>query len=61
MRTAYLQQLEQLIDDAGLPGDCQISYKSVFGAVGAYANGEIFMTCGTFGVGGFRREVQHLI
>jgi len=44
MRTEYLYQLEQLIVD------CQISYKSVFGAVGAYAIGHIFMTYGKFGV-----------
>ena len=50
MRTEYLQQLEQLIDDANLPGDSQISYKSVFGVVGAYVNGHIFMTYGKFGV-----------
>jgi TfoX/Sxy family transcriptional regulator of competence genes len=50
MQVNYRQQLEQLIDDASLPASCQISYKSVFGAVGAYANGQIFMSCGTFGV-----------
>ncbi len=50
MRTEYLQQLEQLVDDADFPGNYQISYKSVFGAVGAYANGQIFMTCGKFGL-----------
>ncbi len=50
MRAEYRQQLEHLIDDAGLPANWQISYKSVFGAVGAYANGQIFMSCGKFGV-----------
>ncbi len=50
MQIKYRQQLEHLIDSACLPATCQISYKSVFGAVGAYANGQIFMSCGTFGV-----------
>jgi len=50
MRTEYLHQLERLVDAADLPGNCKISYKSVFGAVGAYANGQIFMTCGIFGL-----------
>ncbi|MBT7757850.1 MAG: hypothetical protein HN732_11020, partial [Rhodospirillaceae bacterium] len=46
----YRQQLEHLVADACLPANCQISYKSVFAAVGAYANGKIFMSCGKFGV-----------
>ena len=50
MRTEYLLQFEQLMDDANLPGDCQISYKSVFGAVEAYVNGHICMTYGKFSV-----------
>ncbi|MBC8240756.1 MAG: TfoX/Sxy family protein [Alphaproteobacteria bacterium] len=50
MGAEYRRQLEHLIADASLPTNCVISYKSVFGAVGAYANGHIFMSSGKFGV-----------
>lgn len=50
MSDEYRRQIETLIDDARLPADCDISYKNVFGAVAAYANGKIFMTCGKFGL-----------
>ena len=47
---AYQRQLEALITATEIPGRCEITYKSVFGAVAAYADGEIFMTCGNFGL-----------
>lgn len=50
MKTDYQHQLERMIADARFPGTWQITYKSVFGAVAAYADGHIFMTCGKFGL-----------
>ena len=50
MRAKHKQQLESMIGDACLPVSYRISYKTVFGAVAAYVNDQIFMSCGTFGV-----------
>lgn len=46
----YRRRLEDLLAGARLPADTEISFKSVFGAVGAYAGGRIFISCGKFGV-----------
>jgi TfoX/Sxy family transcriptional regulator of competence genes len=44
----FQEQLDQLMAAVGISGHYQITYKSVFGAVAAYANDRIFLTCGTF-------------
>lgn len=48
--TGFQQRLEDIIAAAGISDDDQITYKSVFGAVAAYANGKIFLTHGKFGL-----------
>ena len=45
----YQQKLENHILCAELPAEYEISFKSVFGARAAYANGRIFCSCGRFG------------
>jgi TfoX/Sxy family transcriptional regulator of competence genes len=51
MNTDYHNRADAAVRAAGLPGDVEISYKSVFGAVAAYTGGRIFLTCGKFGLG----------
>ncbi|MDP6875873.1 MAG: TfoX/Sxy family protein [Alphaproteobacteria bacterium] len=48
--TGFRQQLERIVADCGISAEYEISYKSVFGAVAAYANGKIFLTNGKFGL-----------
>ncbi len=50
MNTEYLATVSGLIERAKLGPHYEISYKSVFGAVAAYADGKIFITYGKFGV-----------
>ena len=51
MNTEYLASARGLIERARLGPHIEISYKAAFGAVAAYADGRIFITCGKFGVG----------
>ncbi|MDE0943416.1 MAG: TfoX/Sxy family protein [Alphaproteobacteria bacterium] len=50
MNAAYRQRLEAVFAAAEMPGPMNIAYKSVFGAVAAYADGVIFITSGNFGL-----------
>ena len=52
MKEEYLKQLTMLLKEARprLASTHQLSFKNVFGAVAGYANGRIFISCGTFGV-----------
>jgi len=51
MNEAFRQQIDAVLAPVKLPAGMEISFKPVFGAVAAYADGEIFMTCGRFGLG----------
>ncbi|GMR16981.1 MAG: hypothetical protein BMS9Abin32_029 [Gammaproteobacteria bacterium] len=50
MITAFRKRLEEFVRRADLERSYEISFKIVFGAVAAYANGKIFASCGKFGV-----------
>ncbi|MBT3532429.1 MAG: hypothetical protein HN478_01030 [Rhodospirillaceae bacterium] len=50
MKAEFLQAAQELVAKAGIGETFQITYKSVFGAVAAYADGRIFLTCGKFGI-----------
>ena len=52
MNEIYLTRLIQLLKQAHprLGSIHRLEFKNVFGAVGGYVNGRIFITCGTFGV-----------
>lgn len=50
MKNEYRIRLERLVQRAGLESRYDITFKFVFGAVAAYANGQIFASCGKFGV-----------
>ncbi len=50
MNQEYQTRLRRVLAEAELPAPLQISYKAVFGAVAAYANGHIFSSCGRFGL-----------
>ncbi len=52
MKTDYLARLKELLDRASpqLTRAYRLEYKSSFGAVAAYVNGNIFISCGRFGV-----------
>ena len=48
----YLKQLTTLLKQTRprLVSTPQLAFKNVFGAIGGYVNGRIFISCGTFGV-----------
>jgi TfoX/Sxy family transcriptional regulator of competence genes len=48
--TGFQDQLESIIAVTGESQRHKITYKPVFGAVAAYADDRIFLTCGKFGV-----------
>ncbi len=52
MKDTYLDQLTKLLKRARprLASTHELEFKNVFGAVGGYVNGNIFISCGTFGV-----------
>ena len=52
MKTSYLDELRKLLEQARpeLASSDGLAYKNVFGAVAGYVGGNIFITCGTFGV-----------
>jgi len=48
----YLSRLQGLLDSAypELAGGCRLEFKNCFGAVAAYLDGNIFISCGRFGI-----------
>jgi len=52
MKNKYLAEITTLLKHARptLFTQHQLEFKNVFGAVGGYLNGKIFVTCGKFGV-----------
>ena len=52
MQNEYFEKLTKLLERAhpGLTATHRLEFKNVFGAVGGYVNGRIFISCGRFGV-----------
>ena len=54
MESKYFNEITRLIRQAHLrpttKHEIKFKFKNVFGAVGSYVNGHIFITCGKFGV-----------
>ena len=52
MNDAYLDRLTTVLKRArpSLAHTHRLAFKNVFGAVGGYVNGRIFVSCGAFGV-----------
>ena len=52
MSDKYLNRLKALLKQTRprLANTHRLTFKNVFGAVGGYVNGRIFISCGTFGV-----------
>lgn len=52
MQSNHLDQLTKLLkrDRPRLASTHELEFKNVFGAVGGYVNGNIFISCGEFGV-----------
>ena len=52
MQNEYFKKLTKLLDQANpkLAAVHRLECKNVFGAVGGYVNGRIFISCGKFGV-----------
>jgi len=52
MENKYLNEITTLLKQASpkLSTTHRLEFKNVFGAVGGYVNGKIFISCGTFGV-----------
>ena len=52
MKNKYLDKLTKLLKQATpkLYTTHRIEFKNVFGAVGGYVNGRIFISCGKFGI-----------
>ena len=52
MNDKYLNRLTALLKQVrpGLASTHQLAFKNVFGSVGGYVNGCIFISCGAFGV-----------
>lgn len=52
MKTSYLEELKKLLERARpeLFSSGALDFKNVFGAVAGYIDGNIFITCGKFGV-----------
>ncbi len=52
MNEVYLRELEELLRQTRprLASKVELEYKNVFGAVAGYANGNIFIVCGKFGI-----------
>ena len=52
MKNNYLDELTKLLKQARprLAATHQLEFKNVFGAVAGYVDGNIFMSCGKFGV-----------
>ena len=52
MKNKYFYKVTKLLKQVRprLATTHQLSFKNVFGAIAGYVNGNIFITCGTFGV-----------
>ncbi len=52
MESKYLNQIETLLKQShpALSRDHRVEFKNVFGAVGGYVDGRIFVSCGKFGI-----------
>ena len=52
MQNKYLEKITKLLEQASpkLATIYRLEFKNVFGAVGGYVNGRIFVSCGKFGV-----------
>ena len=52
MKNSYREDLEKLLEQAnpGLACSDRLEFKNVFGAVAGYVDGNIFISCGKFGV-----------
>ena len=52
MKTPYLDKITKLLKQVRprLAVQYQLEFKNVFGAIGGYLNGNIFISCGQFGV-----------
>ena len=52
MKNKYAGRIATLLDQARpkLAATHRIEFRDVFGAVGGYADGRIFISCGTFGI-----------
>ncbi len=52
MENKYLKEITTLLKQARprLSATHRLEFKNVFGAVGGYVNGKIFISCGKFGV-----------
>ena len=52
MNNKYLNSLTALLKQVRpkLASTHRLAFKNVFGAVGGYVNGRIFISCGTFGI-----------
>lgn len=52
MENKYLSEITTLLKQASpkLSATHQLEYKNVFGAIGGYVKGRIFISCGKFGV-----------
>ena len=52
MKSKYGEELAKLLEQANpkLASTYRLEFKNVFGAVGGYVNGQIFISCGKFGV-----------
>ena len=52
MQGKYFEKIAKLLEQARprLAPTHRLTYKNVFGAVGGYVNGRIFISCGKFGI-----------
>ena len=52
MKNKYFQKITKLLEQASpkLTTRYRLEFKNVFGAVGGFVNGRIFISCGKFGV-----------
>ena len=52
MQNKYFEKITKLLEQASpeLTTTYRLEFKNVFGAVGGYVNGHIFISCGKFGV-----------
>ena len=52
MQNKYFEKIAKLLEEASpkLAATYRLKFKNVFGAIGGYINGRIFISCGKFGV-----------
>ncbi|PCK00453.1 MAG: hypothetical protein COA45_01355 [Zetaproteobacteria bacterium] len=49
-KDVYAKRLVTLLDDSDITQEYDVTYKSVFGAIGGYINQTIFISSGRFGI-----------